>query len=94
MDVLRGAVRASSPGLHGGRDERSGGVCERVTNGGVDDSDIAGGTDTTYTPVTADGTKTIKVRVSFTGDAGNAAFLTSAATAAVVLGGLKRVLNI
>ena len=26
MDVLRGAVRASSPGLHGGRDERSGGV--------------------------------------------------------------------
>ena len=24
MDVLRGAVRASSRGLHGGRDERSG----------------------------------------------------------------------
>ena len=48
-----------------------------------DDTDIAGATAKTYTLVDADEGKTIKVRVSFTDDAGNEESLTSAATAAV-----------
>ena len=44
---------------------------------------ITGATDSTYTPVTADAGKAIKVRVSFTDDGGNGESLTSAATAAV-----------
>ena len=51
----------------------------------ADDTDIAGATSSTYTPVAADLTKSIKVRVSFSDDAGNAETLTSAATAAVAL---------
>ena len=51
----------------------------------TDDTDIAGATSSTYTPVAADLTKAIKVRVSFSDDAGNAETLTSAATAAVAL---------
>ena len=46
-------------------------------------TDIGGATDSTYTLVDADEGQTIKVRVSFTDDAGNAETLTSAATAAV-----------
>ena len=48
-----------------------------------DDADIAGQTNSTYTLVTADQGKTIRVRVTFTDDAGNAESLTSAATTAV-----------
>ena len=49
----------------------------------ADDSDISGATNATYTPVAADEGKVIKVRVSFTDDAGNEETLTSAATDAV-----------
>ena len=49
----------------------------------ADDSDISGATNATYTLVAADEGKVIKVRVSFTDDAGNAESLTSAATDAV-----------
>ena len=48
-----------------------------------DDADIAGQTNSTYELVSADEGKTIRVRVSFTDDAGNTESLTSAATTAV-----------
>ena len=47
------------------------------------DTDIRGATGSRYTAVAADEGKRLKVRVSFTDDAGNAESLTSAATAAV-----------
>ncbi len=46
----------------------------------ADDADIAGATAGTYTLVDADESKTVRVRVSFTDDAGNEETLTSAAT--------------
>ena len=49
----------------------------------ADDADIGGATGRTYTLVADDEGKTVKVRVSFTDDAGNEESLTSAATAAV-----------
>ncbi len=49
------------------------------------DTDIGGATGSTYTPVAADEGKKLKVRVSFTDDAGHAESLTSAATDAVAL---------
>ena len=49
----------------------------------ANDSDISGATNATYTLVAADEGKAIKVRVSFTDDAGNNETLTSAGTAAV-----------
>ena len=51
-----------------------------VANDGTADTDIAGATDSTYTLVAAAVGKTIKVRVTFTDDAGNEEELTSAAT--------------
>ena len=54
-----------------------------VHNDGTSDTDISGGTDSTYTLAAADEGKTIKVEVSFTDDGGNDESLTSAATAAV-----------
>ena len=48
-----------------------------------DDADIAGQTNSTYRLVSADEGKTIKVRVTFTDDAGNAESLTSTATTPV-----------
>ena len=54
-----------------------------VANDGNSDTDIAGSTDSTYTLVSADVGNTIKVRVSFTDDAGNDETLTSRATDAV-----------
>ena len=53
----------------------------RVDNGA--NTDIAGATDSTYTLTSSDQGKTIKVRVSFTDDAGNEESLTSAATATI-----------
>ena len=53
------------------------------TDGGTD-TDIAGEMNSTYTLVSADVGKAIKVKVSFTDDANNAESLTSAATGAVV----------
>ena len=50
----------------------------------ADDADIAGATGLTYTLADADEGNAIRVRVSFTDDAGNAETLTSAATDAVV----------
>ena len=47
------------------------------------DAEISGETDASYTVVTADEGKTVKVQVSFTDDAGNYEILTSAATEAV-----------
>ena len=49
----------------------------------ADDSDIAGATASSYTLAAADEGKTVKVRVSFTDDAGNEETLTSAATSLV-----------
>ena len=49
----------------------------------ADDADIAGATNSTYTLAHADKGKAVKVRVSFTDDAGNGETLTSAATAGV-----------
>ena len=54
-----------------------------VANDGNTDRDIAGATDSTYTLAASDEGKTIKVRVTFTDDAGFGETLSSAATAAV-----------
>ena len=54
-----------------------------IRNHGTDDEDVSGATKSTYTLVSDDQGKTIKVKVSFTDDAGNQETLTSAATAAV-----------
>ena len=54
-----------------------------IRNDGNTDTDIAGETDSTYTLVSADVGKTIKVKVSFTDDANNLKTLTSAVTGAV-----------
>ena len=54
-----------------------------VRNDGSADSDIAGATASTYGLNAADEGKTIKVRVSFTDDAGNEETLTSQPTATV-----------
>ena len=49
----------------------------------ADDTEVAGATSSTYTPVDADVDKAIKVRVSFTDDGSNPESLTSTATAPV-----------
>ena len=54
-----------------------------IANDGTSDTDITGATDSSYTLVAADESKTIKVRVSFTDDAGNEETLTSTATETV-----------
>ena len=54
-----------------------------ISSEGTTDTDVSGATGSTYTLVSNDEDKTIKVRVSFTDDAGNDETLTSAATAAV-----------
>ena len=54
-----------------------------IRNDGNTDTDIAGETDSTYTPSGSDVGKTIRVKVSFTDDANNAETLTSEATGAV-----------
>ena len=54
-----------------------------TANDGGDDADIAGATGAAYTLVDADEGKTVKVRVSFTDDAGYAESLTSEPTAVV-----------
>ena len=55
-----------------------------VSDDGINDTDITGATTSSYIPAPSDEGKPIKVRVSFTDDAGNVETLTSAATAAVV----------
>ena len=55
----------------------------------ADDTEISGATGSSYTVVDGDEGKTIRVRVSFTDDAGNAEMLTSAATTAVTLPALR-----
>ena len=54
-----------------------------ISNDGGSDTDIQNATGSSYTLVAGDEGNTIKVRVSFTDDAGNDESLTSAATAAV-----------
>ena len=54
----------------------------------ADDTEINGATSSTYTVQASDNGKVIKVRVTFTDDGGNEETLTSAGTAAVVIGGL------
>ena len=54
-----------------------------VSNDGNTDTDIQGATNSTYTLVSADQGKAIKVKVSFTDDADHQETLTSAVTAAV-----------
>ena len=56
-----------------------------IANDGNGDTDIDDATDSTYTPSVTDAEKTIKVRVSFSDDAGNDEVLTSAATGAVAV---------
>ncbi len=51
----------------------------------ADDAAISGATGSTYTLVAADAGKAVKVRVTFTDDAGNEESLTSVATAAITL---------
>ena len=51
-----------------------------IRNDGTSDTDITDATDSTHTLADADGGQTIKVRVSFTDDAGNDERLTSVAT--------------
>ena len=53
-----------------------------------DDTDIDGATSSTYEVQSSDNGKVIKVRVTFTDDAGNEESLTSEGTEAVVTGGL------
>ena len=55
-----------------------------IANDGSADADISGATDSTYTLTFADVDKTIKVRMSFTDDAGHEETLTSAATGVVM----------
>ena len=55
----------------------------------AEDADIAGATGVTYTVVSGDVGKAIKVRVTFTDDAGQEEALTSAPTAVVTAGGLQ-----
>ena len=55
-----------------------------VRNDGTDDTDIAGETSSTYTLVGVDQGQTIRVKVTFTDDAGNDESLTSAATETVL----------
>ena len=55
----------------------------------ADDSEISGATGRSYTVVDGDEGKSIRVRVSFTDDAGNAETLTSAATTAVTVPALR-----
>ena len=54
-----------------------------TASNGTTDTDIQAATGSTFTPPVSDVGKTIKVRVSFTDDAGNEESLTSAATAPV-----------
>ena len=54
-----------------------------IASDGATDTDIENATGVSYTPVTADEGKTIRVRVSFTDDANNSETLTSDATAKV-----------
>ncbi len=54
-----------------------------VRNDGANDADIGGATGSSYTLVEADEGRTVKVRVSFSDDAGNRETLTSAATGTV-----------
>ena len=54
----------------------------------ADDTEIDGPTGSAYTLQSSDNGKTIKVRVTFTDNAGNDESLTSEATAPVVMGGL------
>ena len=59
----------------------------------ADDADIAGATATTYTVVDADEGAAIKVKVSFTDDAGNEEELTSAATEPVGFAVQQQIVN-
>ena len=54
----------------------------------ADDTEIDGATSSTYTLQSSESGKVIKVRVTFTDDAGNQESLTSEGTEAVVMGGL------
>ena len=54
----------------------------------ADDTDISGATSSTYALQSSENGKVIKVRVTFTDDAGHAESLTSEGTSAVVMGGL------
>ena len=54
-----------------------------IANDGTTDTDIQGATAATYALAAADEGKTIKVRVTFTDDGGNAESLTSTATGAI-----------
>ncbi|MYG65107.1 MAG: hypothetical protein F4206_00040 [Gammaproteobacteria bacterium] len=55
-----------------------------LSNAGGADAEIAGATASTYTLTAAEEGRTVRVRVTFTDDAGNAEALVSAATAAVL----------
>ena len=64
-----------------------------IANDGTADTDIQDATGPTYTLVSADEGKTIKVRVSFTDDSANVETLTSTATEAVSFAVLQQLAN-
>ena len=64
-----------------------------IANDGTSDTDITGATDSSYPLVAADEGKTIKVRVSFTDDAGYEETLTSTATKAVSFAVQQQIVN-
>ena len=64
-----------------------------IRNDGSSDREITDATDSTYTLVAADESKTIKVRVSFTDDAANEETLTSTATEAVSFAVQQQIAN-
>ena len=64
-----------------------------VSNDGTTDTDIAGATDSTYILAATDEGKTIKVRVSFTDDAGNDETLTSTATEVISFAVQQQIVN-
>ena len=59
----------------------------------ADDADIAGATDSSYTPTDGDEGAIIKLRVSFTDDAGNEETMTSAATEPVGFAIQQQIVN-
>ena len=59
----------------------------------ADDADIAGATDSSYTPTDGDEGAIIKLRVSFTDDAGNEETMTSAATEPVGFAVQQQIVN-
>ena len=78
---MNGTLTASVSGITDADDtDNSTFTYQWISNNGTSDSDIDDATGSTYTPVQADVGSTVKVRVTFTDDAGTEETLVSAAT--------------